>query len=208
GGDRAGEALRPEAREPRHPRRDGDGDRRAVRRGPLLDRQYRTDRPRLRTNRRKTPPARCLHRAGRPVTRGRTATVTLGEGAKSNVATGVAVLDHLLAELADTGGFELQLEIAPGEPEAEVGAAGTALGEAFAPLLGAAGAAGRGLGVVPADEALAMVVVEVSGRPLVASNADLTATRAGGLKTDLAAVFLHALAQAAGLTVPLKLLER
>jgi imidazoleglycerol-phosphate dehydratase len=139
--------------------------------------------------------------------RGRTASVTTGDGAKSNVATGIAVLDHLLAELAETGGFELNLEIAPGEPEAEVGAAGTALGEAFAPLLGGERRPGRGLGIVPADEALAMVVVEASGKPLVASNADLTATRAGGLKTDLADVFLQALAQAAGLTIHVRLIE-
>jgi imidazoleglycerol-phosphate dehydratase len=138
---------------------------------------------------------------------GRTARVSLGEGAPSNVATGVAVLDHLLAELAATGGFELHLEIAPGEPEAEVGAAGTALGEAFAPLVRGNGTPGRGLGVVPSDEALAMVVVEASGKPLVASNADLTATRAGGLKTDLAAVFLQALADAAGLTIHVRLIE-
>ena len=132
--------------------------------------------------------------------------VLAGEG-ESSVATGVAVLDHLLAELAETGGFELRLEIAPAEPEAEVGAAGAALGEAFAPLLTNAAAAGRGLGVVPADEALAMVVVEVSGRPLVMSNADLTSTRAGGLRTDLAAAFLNGLAEAAGLTIHVRLIE-
>ena len=132
--------------------------------------------------------------------------VLAGEG-ESSVATGVAVLDHLLAELAETGGFELRLEIAPAEPEAEVGAAGAALGEAFAPLLTSAAATGRGVGVVAADEALAMVVVEVSGRPLVMSNADLTSTRAGGLRTDLAAAFLNGLAEAAGLTIHVRLIE-
>ena len=129
-----------------------------------------------------------------------------GTGA-ANVATGVPVLDHLLAELARSGGFELQLEIAPDEPEAEVGAAGTALGRAFVPLLEAEGARGRGVAIVPADEALAMVVVEASGRPLVASNADLTSTRAGGLQTDLAAAFLDELAEAAGLTIHVRLME-
>jgi imidazoleglycerol-phosphate dehydratase len=137
----------------------------------------------------------------------RTARVSIGDGGSSSVATGVAVLDHLLSELAQSGGFELQLEIAPGAPEDEVGAAGTALGEAFAPLLTATGAAGRGLGVVPADEALAMVALEASGNPLVASNADLTATRAGGLQTDLAAAFFESLAQAAGLTIHVRLIE-
>jgi imidazoleglycerol phosphate dehydratase HisB len=128
-------------------------------------------------------------------------------GGASSIATGVAVLDHLLAELASTGGFELQLEIAPGEPEAEVGAAGTELGEALAVILASESAAGRGVGIVAADEALAMVVVEASGKPLVASNADLTSTRAGGLQTDLAAVFLASLADAAGLTIHVRLME-
>ena len=140
------------------------------------------------------------------MTRTGAAEVTLGGGGGS-IATGVAVLDHLLAELARSGGFELQLEIAPDEPEAEVGAAGTALGRAFVPLLEAEGARGRGVAIVPADEALAMVVVEASGRPLVASNADLTSTRAGGLQTDLAAAFLDELAEAAGLTIHVRLME-
>jgi imidazoleglycerol-phosphate dehydratase len=134
------------------------------------------------------------------------ARISLGRG-PSSVATGVAVLDHLLLELAETGGFELHLEIAPGEPEAEVDAAGGELGEALAALLGSGRAAGRGVGVVPSDEALAMVVVEASGRPLVASNADLTSTRAGGLGIDLAAGFLRSLSEAAGLTIHVRLME-
>ena len=129
------------------------------------------------------------------------------DGGGTSVATGLAVLDHLLTELADTGGFALNLELAPDEPETEVGTAGTALGEALAPLLEAPEAARRGVGIVPSDEALAMVVVEVSGKPLVASNADLTSTRAGGLQTDLAAAFLASLADAAGLTIHVRLME-
>ena len=124
-----------------------------------------------------------------------------GTGA-SNVSTGVPVLDHLLAELARAGGFDLALEIEPDDPEAEVDAAGTALGRAVAPRL-ADGAHGEA--TAPADEALAMVVVERSGRPLVASNADLTG--AGGLGTDLAARFLDRLAEEAGLTVHVRLIE-
>ena len=127
-------------------------------------------------------------------------------GGATQVATGVAVLDHLLEELGGAGGFALQLEIAPDDPEAEVGRAGEALGDALEPLLAADGA-GRGFGIAPADEALAMVVVEASGRPLVVSNVDLTSTRAGGLRADLAATFLDELADAAGLTIHVRLLE-
>jgi imidazoleglycerol-phosphate dehydratase len=127
-------------------------------------------------------------------------------GGASRGSTGVAVLDHLLEELGGAGGFALLLEIAPDDPEAEVERAGEALGEAIAPLLAVEGA-GRGFGIAPADEALAMVVVEASGRPLVASNADLTSTRAGGLQADLAATFLDELADAAGLTIHVRLIE-
>jgi imidazoleglycerol-phosphate dehydratase len=141
------------------------------------------------------------------MTREGAAVVSLDRGGESSVVTGVAVLDHLLAELARAGRFELRLEIAPDEPESEVGTAGAALGEALRPLLDAEGAAARGVGVVAADEALAMVVVEASGKPLVASNADLTSTRAGGLRKDLAAAFLNGLAEAGGLTIHVRLFE-
>ena len=127
----------------------------------------------------------------------------IGEGAGAiNVATGHPVLDHLLTELARAGGLYLTLEIEPDDPEAEVDAAGTALGRAVRPRL-ADGALGEA--TVPADEALAMVVVERSERPLVASNADLTG--AGGLGTDLAARFLDRLSEEAGLTVHVRLME-
>jgi imidazoleglycerol-phosphate dehydratase len=122
----------------------------------------------------------------------------------ANVSTGIPVLDHLLGLLARAGGFDLTLEIAPDDPEAEVDAAGEALGEALAGLL-VEGA--HGFATVPADEALATVVVEVSGRPLVASNVDLGPSRVGGLDTDLAARFLRGLAAATGLTIHVRLIE-
>ncbi len=129
------------------------------------------------------------------------ARLTPGSG-QVNVATGVPVLDHLLTELALAGRFDLSLEIEPDEPAAEVDAAGAAIGHALTPLL-LAGAHGNG--VMLSAEALAMVVVEATGTPLVASNADLTG--AGGLRTDLAARFLGALADAAALSLHVRLIE-
>jgi imidazoleglycerol-phosphate dehydratase len=129
------------------------------------------------------------------------ARVSPGTGVAS-VATGLPVLDHLLAALAQGGRFDVWLEIDPGAPGAEVDAAGAALGRALDDAL-AAGAHGEA--TVPADEALAMVVVERSGRPLVASNADLTGV--GGLGSDLPARFLRSLAEELGLTVHVRLIE-
>jgi imidazoleglycerol-phosphate dehydratase len=128
-------------------------------------------------------------------------------GGTTNVATGIPVLDHLLGLLARTGGFDLALELPPGDAEAEVVDAGRALGEAFAPLLREDAAPGYGSAFLPADEALAQVALEVSERPLVASNVDLTEARAGGLGSDLTARFLEAFADAAGLTLHVRLID-
>ena len=125
----------------------------------------------------------------------------------ANIATGIPVLDHLLTLLARSGRFELALELPPDDAEAEVADAGRALGDAFAPLLRAEGAVGHGSAFMPADEALAQVVLEASPRPLVASNVDLTEARAGGLGSDLAARFLEAFAHAAGLTLHVRLVN-
>jgi imidazoleglycerol-phosphate dehydratase len=137
---------------------------------------------------------------------GQIARVSLGTR-EPNVQTGLSVLDHLLGLLARAGGFEVSLELAPDEPEAEVDEAGRTFGRSLAPLLAAANARGFGAGTMPAEEALATVVLERSERPLVASNADLSASRVGGLGIDLAARFLRGLAETAGLVVHVRLIE-
>ena len=126
---------------------------------------------------------------------------------ETNVATGVPVLDHLLSSLAVYASFDLALEVAPGAPEAEIGIAGRSLGEALAEPLRAEGVRGYGSAVMAADEALAHVVLEASGRPLLVSNVDLSQARIAGLAGDLAARFLDEFAQAAGLTLHVRLVE-
>jgi imidazoleglycerol-phosphate dehydratase len=135
-----------------------------------------------------------------------TARIAPGSGA-SNVATGIPVLDHLLTLLARTGGFELALELPPGDVEAEVADAGRVLGASFADLLRADGTTGHASAFMPADEALAQVALEISERPSVHSNVDLTEAHAGGLGSDLAARFLDAFADAAGLTLHVRLID-
>ena len=135
------------------------------------------------------------------------ARVTAAGSGAVNVATGLPVLDHLLTLLARSGRFELSLELAPGDAEAEVAEAGSALGEAFRELLRAESAPGLGSAAVPAQEALAHVALEVSQPSLLASNVDLSAAHAGGLRTDLAARFLESFAAAAGLTLHVRLID-
>jgi imidazoleglycerol-phosphate dehydratase len=135
------------------------------------------------------------------------AEVELGSGGASTVSTGVELLDRMLVLTARHGGFRLELGLAPQEPDEEVGAAGTEIGAAFAPLLRAEGAPGHAAATLPTDEALATVVLEASGRPLVVSNVDLASAHVGGLQGDLASRFLLSLAEAAGLTIHVRLIE-
>jgi imidazoleglycerol-phosphate dehydratase len=124
-----------------------------------------------------------------------------------NVDTGLPVLDHLLTLLARSGRFELALELPPADAEAEVAEAGRSLGDAFAPLLREDAAPGHGSAVMPAQEALAQVALEVSPTTLLASNVDLSAARVGGLRSDLAARFLESFTERAGLTLHVRLID-
>jgi imidazoleglycerol-phosphate dehydratase len=126
---------------------------------------------------------------------------------EANVATGVSVLDHLLTLLAEYAAFDLKLEVAPGDAREEVRAAGRAFGQALAEPLRAEGARGHGSAVVPSAEALAHVALEVSDKPLLVSNVDLTAARLGGMATDLVASFLREVVEGASLTLHVRLID-
>ncbi len=133
--------------------------------------------------------------------------MTVDGAGHATVATGLPVFDHLLGLLAEQAGFDLALEVAPGDPLREIVDAGRALGESLAEPLSAEGARRLGSAVAPADEALAHVALEASGRPLLVSNVDLSQSRVGGLRTDAVARFLDELAQGAGLTLHVRLVE-
>jgi imidazoleglycerol-phosphate dehydratase len=135
------------------------------------------------------------------------ARVNVSGRGQTNVGTGVPVLDHLLTLLATSASFDLSLDVEPGSPEVEISAAGRALGEALSEPLRAEDVRGHGSGVVPMDEALAHVVLEASGRPLLVSNVDLSQARIAGLAGDLGARFLDELSQSAGLTLHVRLVE-
>jgi imidazoleglycerol-phosphate dehydratase len=128
-------------------------------------------------------------------------------GGPTNIETGLPVLDHLLVLLADYAGFGLALEVEPGSADAEVAAAGSAFGESLAGFLRVGSARGHGSAFMISSEALAHVALEASDRPLVVSNVDLTEARVGGLASDLVANFLRELAEGAGLTLHVRLVN-
>src|SRR5436305_7485916 len=109
--------------------------------------------------------------------------VNVAGSGQANIETGVSVLDHLLTVFASYASFDVSLEVEPGSPDAEIIAAARALGDSLAPAFRGADARGHGSAAVPVDEALAHVALDVSDRPVVFSNVDLSQARVGGLAT-------------------------
>lgn len=126
---------------------------------------------------------------------------------RSHGETGLPLLDELLGVLAKAARFDLSFGGSAAGAEADVEAVGLALGEALADVLGRPGAHRIAGATAPADEALASVTLEVSGRPLLVANVDLADAHLGGLQGDLLHRLLEALAEGAGLTLHVRLLH-
>jgi imidazoleglycerol-phosphate dehydratase len=127
-----------------------------------------------------------------------------GSGAGA-CATGVGFFDHLLDAVARHGLLDLDVKV-DGDletgPHHTVEDTGIALGEAVDEALGdRAGIRRFGHAVVPMDEARASAAVDVSGRPFVSFEAAFPAARVGDFDTDLTEEFLRAVANAAKLTL-------
>jgi imidazoleglycerol-phosphate dehydratase len=125
-----------------------------------------------------------------------------GAGERS---TGVGFFDHLLDSVARHGLFDLEVRV-DGDletgPHHTVEDTGLALGQALDDVLGdRAGIRRFGHAVVPMDEARASASIDISGRPFTSFEAEFPAARVGDFDTDLAEEFLRAVANAAKLTL-------
>ncbi len=128
-----------------------------------------------------------------------------GEGARS---TGVGFLDHMLDLLARHGRMDLDVEV---NGDLQTGAHHTAedtaivLGQALDGALGdRAGITRYGSATVPMDEARASCAIDISGRPLTVFEAELPPGSTGGFEHELTEEFFRALANAAKLTLHLR----
>lgn len=133
-----------------------------------------------------------------------------GSGAAA-VSTGVGFFDHMLDQLARHSGFDIDVE-ARGDLEVDahhtVEDVGIALGECLSQALGDKRGLRRfGWSLVPMEEALARVALDLSGRPLLSFDVTVPAEAIGNYDPDLTEEFFTALTRAAGITLHVKLLE-
>ncbi len=132
-------------------------------------------------------------------------TLELDGDGETAIETGIGFFDHMLTALGKHGLFDLTVQC-DGDLEIDdhhtVEDVAIVLGEAFAEALGDK----RGIvryadRRVPLDEAVASVVVDVSGRPYFVFEGTFSQAQIGDFTSDMARHFAESLAMNAGLTL-------
>jgi imidazoleglycerol-phosphate dehydratase len=126
------------------------------------------------------------------------ATWDLDGTGQAEVSTGIGMLDHLVSQIARHGIFDITLR-AKGDLEVDshhtVEDVGIALGRALLEALGdAKGIVRMGDALVPLDEALAQVALDLSGRGYAVLNVSWSGPRIGEMPSDLVEHFVQSMA--------------
>ncbi|HMK34459.1 MAG TPA: imidazoleglycerol-phosphate dehydratase HisB [Desulfomonilaceae bacterium] len=131
--------------------------------------------------------------------------LSLDGAGKASISTGIGFFDHMLNHIAGHGIMDLEVA-ATGDLHVDfhhtVEDVGLCVGEAFREALtDKTGIRRYGFAMVPMDEALAGVSLDLSGRPLLVMANPLSHRSAGEFALDLVPVFLQAFADRAGITL-------
>ena len=127
---------------------------------------------------------------------------------KSEIASGIGFLDHMLTLFAKHGGFDLQLSCR-GDTNVDdhhsVEDIGIVLGRAFAEALGAKRGIRRyGNMILPMDEALILTAADLSGRGFLAYDLRIPTEKVGTFDTELVEEVFRAFAVNGGITLHIR----
>jgi len=124
------------------------------------------------------------------------------------ITTGIRMFDHLLSHLAQHGVFDIKISASGPDQHHVVEDVAISLGKAFNQALGKKqGIVRMAHAVVPMDEALAEVAVDIGGRVYSIIEADFNEASIGDLDADLVRHFLISLASEAKINLHAKVLS-
>ncbi len=131
--------------------------------------------------------------------------LVLDGSGQTEIRTGVPFMDHMLTLLAVHGFFDLQVT-AQGDIEVDghhtVEDLGICLGQALKQALGDRPPVRRyGVALVPMDEALVRVALDLANRPHLTYQVTVRDAKVGTFDTELAKEFLRALSLNGGITM-------
>ena len=126
---------------------------------------------------------------------------------KCDINTGIKLFDHLLAQVAQHGVFDIKISATGNDQHHLVEDVAICLGRALGEALGEK----RGItrmadAAVPMDDALAMVAVDISGRGYTVLDLPFSKNDMAGFPTDLIRHFLESFAIEARLNLHAKIL--
>ncbi|NLM74201.1 MAG: imidazoleglycerol-phosphate dehydratase HisB [Clostridiaceae bacterium] len=129
---------------------------------------------------------------------------------KSVIDTGIGFLDHMLTLFAAHGRFDLELTC-KGDLNVDahhtVEDTGIVLGKAISDALGSRESILRyGSSIIPMDESLALVSLDLSKRPYLIFDVPFSSPKVGEMDTELFEEFFMALAVNSGMTLHIKLM--
>ena len=131
--------------------------------------------------------------------------VNLDGTGKSNIATGIGFLDHMMEQIAKHSLIDINLE-AKGDLHIDLHHttedSGIAFGEDLKKALGdKKGIKRYASSTIPMDETLSRVSLDLSNRPYLVWNVKLSVEKLGEMDTELFKEWYHAFAQSAGITL-------
>ena len=127
------------------------------------------------------------------------------------IKTGIGFFDHMLAQISYHGLLDLTLS-ATGDLEVDshhtIEDVGLTLGDAIKKALGEKRGIKRyGNTIIPMDEALALVAVDLGGRPYLSFKADLGKGQIGSFDLEMVQEFFRAVSVQAGMNIHIQLLD-
>ena len=136
--------------------------------------------------------------------------LNLDGGGKVACSTGIGFFDHMIDLLGRHAGFDIELE-AKGDLRVDahhtVEDVGICLGRVFKDAFGEKRGINRyGHIILPMDEALVMVAVDLSGRGFLSLDGEFPSPKLGDMDTELVEEFLRALALNAEMTLHVRIL--
>jgi imidazoleglycerol-phosphate dehydratase len=130
-----------------------------------------------------------------------------GKG-ESEITTGILFFDHMLNQLSQHGLFDLKISASGSDDHHIVEDVAICLGKAFNKALDdRRGIVRMADAIVPMDEALAMVIIDISGRGFTVIEADFGHHKIGELNSDLIRHFLVSFAAESRINIHVKVLS-